>query len=88
MCYLFLAKQVACENGWINGNIPAEIGEGNDCVYVKGFIISYIDEEGEITEWDYYSEDFVYDAEYNPNPLKFEIYYSVEGLRATEVDAF
>ena len=123
MCYLFLAKQVACENEWIDGEVPAEIGEenaiesgsgtvtkvddkwykvdatvvaadntigftwykedgfmpeGNDCVYVKGFVISIVD----------YSEDFVYDEEYNPNPLKFEVFYSVTGLRATEVDDF
>ena len=133
MCYLFLAKQVACENEWIDGEVPAEIGEdaavasgtgtvtkvddkwykvdatvvaadntigftwykedgfmpeGNDCVYVKGFVISYTDETGELVENDYYSEDFVCDEEYNPNPLKFESWYSVTGLRATEVDDF
>ena len=63
--------------------------KGNDKVYVKGFVISYTDETGELVENDYYSEDFVYDEEYNHNPLKIEPWYAPSaGLRVTEVDAF
>ncbi|MBP5250865.1 MAG: hypothetical protein J6Z17_00455 [Treponema sp.] len=62
---------------------------GEDVVYLKGFKVSYIDSDtDEPSEYEYTLEDFTFDAETNPTPCKIEPYYSVEGLRVTEVDSF